>query len=324
MINLSIIIAAYNVETFIEKCILSCVSIKFKDQIEILVVDDGSTDQTLEKIDNLKAKIANLNIIQQKNQGLGSSRNVGIENAKGKYVWMIDGDDYLQKGSLELIFQNLESDLDLYCVNYNVSAEDGSLLYKAYPDNYLSKIISGSEYYNINYEKNYTWQYIFRREFFVDNNIYFKERINMQDSEILPRVLYYVKSVKYLDLVAYNYVQYQNSFTNTKDAGKRFKYFQSIIEVRDSLFQFGESIEKDNGELYLGVEKKLRSLNQIVFNHLVFFKYKNSDFKKNTELLKSSGFYPLAADVSGKMKFIKFGINKFPLLTNCVLNILKK
>mgnify|MGYP003604902028 CR=1 FL=1 len=320
---LSIIIAAYNVEAFIEKCILSCYDKDLFENIEILVVDDGSTDHTLKKVICLKENVKNLNVIEQKNQGLGASRNIGLQAAKGKYVWMIDGDDYIEPGSLTVILENIEEDLDLYCVNYNVSDEKGKVLYKAYPDHYITSILSGSEYYSINYEKNYTWQYIFRRDLFLNNNIVFKERINMQDSEILPKILNHVQSVKYVDIVGYNYVQYQNSFTNTQDAMKRYKYFQSIIEVRDSLLQYGESIKTQNPELYLGVQKKLQSLKHVVFNHLVFYKYKNEDFKKNISLLKEAGFYPVKTKVEGKMNLIKIGINYFPLLTNYILNFVK-
>jgi hypothetical protein len=145
----------------------------------------------------------------------------------------------------------------------------------------------------------------------------------MQDSEILPKILYHVQSVKYLDLIGYNYVQYQNSFTNTQDAGKRYKYFQSIIEVRDSLLQFGENIKIKNPKLYSGIQKKLKSLDQVVFNHLVFYKYKNGDFRKNIDLLRRAGFYPVKAKIKGKMKLIKLGINYFPWLTNTVLNLKK-
>ncbi|MNK67244.1 putative glycosyltransferase EpsJ [compost metagenome] len=324
MIDLSIIIAAYNVETFIEKCVLSCISEKLQDRIEIVVVDDGSTDQTLQKILELKEAVSNLIIIQQKNMGLGASRNIGLQKSKGKYVWMIDGDDYVETHCLDSIVAKIQDDLDVYCFNYNISDDSGKVLYKAYPNDYLKSILSGAEYYKINYEKNYTWQYVFRKDLFLKNNISFKERINMQDSEILPKILYHATSVEYLDLVGYNYVQYQNSFTNTQDAGKRFKYFQSIIEVRDSLFQFGEGIKTQNEVLYSGIQKKIQSLNQVVFNHLVFFKYEREDFEKNIKLLKLNGFFPLKAEVSGKMKLIKFGINKLPLLTNFVLSSIRK
>lgn len=320
---LTITIAAYNVEAFIEKCVRSCYDEDLLSKVEILVVDDGSTDRTTQIILKLKDSFKNLNIIQQKNQGLGASRNIGIQNAAGKYIWMIDGDDHLEPNSLRIVVENLKDNLDLYCVNYNVSDESDKVLYRAYPDKYITTILTGANYYEINYEKNYTWQYIFRRGLFLENKIFFKERINMQDSEILPRILFHVQTVQYLDFVGYNYVQYQNSFTNTQDSGKRFKYFQSIIEVRNSLQEFGESIKTENLQLYSTIQKKIESLSKVIFTHLVFHKYKNKDFAKNIDLLKQAGFFPLKGKAKGKMKIVKFCMNRFPLVTNYFLNFFK-
>lgn len=324
MLQLSIIIAAYNVELFIEKCILSCVSEQYQDKIEILVVDDGSTDTTFEKIMDLKEKVKSITVISQENQGLGASRNIGIKNAKGKYIWMIDGDDYIESNSLITILEDFKKNIDVYSVNFNVCEENGEILYKAYQYNDINTTLTGSEYYKFNYDKNYTWQYIFRKDLFLEHNIAFRERINMQDSEILPRILYHVKSVKYLNLVAYNYVQYKNSFTNTQNPIKRYKYFESIIEVRNSLQNFGEIIKTKNSELYIGIQNKLESLDQVVFNHLVFYRYKNEDFVRNIELLKNANFFPIKVNTTGKMKFVKWAINRFPALTNYFLNLIKK
>lgn len=320
---LTITIAAYNVEAFIEKCIDSCYDKNLSENIEILVVDDGSTDQTLQRILNLKETVKNLNIIQQKNQGLGSSRNIGIQSAKGKYIWMIDGDDYIEAGALQIVLKNITKDQDLYCFNYNVTDERGNVLYKAYPHHYIENVLTGTRYYEINYEKNYTWQYVFKKDLFTENQIFFRERINMQDSEILPRILFHVQTVQYLDFVGYNYVQYQNSFTNTQDGEKRFKYFQSIIEVRNSLQEFGEGIKTENLQLYSAIQKKIESLSQVIFTHLVFHKYKNKDFAKNIDLLKQAGFFPLKGNAKGKMKIVKFCMNRFPLVTNYFLNFFK-
>lgn len=324
MPTLSIIIAAYNVEDFIEKCLLSCYHPGFYNKIEILVIDDGSNDQTLQKVMRIKDSIESVNIIQQKNQGLGASRNLGINSAKGKYIWMIDGDDYIESSSIEIILENIKTDLDLYCVNYNVSDNNANVLYKAYPDNYITKILTGTEYYAINYEKNYTWQYIFRKELFLDNNIFFKERINMQDSEILPKILAHVKTVKYLDIVGYNYVQYQDSFTNSQNPEKRYQYFKSIIAVKDSLLQFGESIKNENPDLYKTIQKKIESLGQVVFNHLIYYRYKKTDFKRNINLLKEAELFPIKTKMHGRNRWIKFGINYIPEVTNFVLNFVKK
>lgn len=324
MINLSVIIAAYNVETFIEKCVSSCYDKDFWEVTEILVIDDGSTDKTLDIVKKMQSNMPNLKVLLQTNQGLGASRNNGLLSAKGKYIWMIDGDDFIEPGSLKIVLQYIKTDQDLYCVNYNVREENGNVLYKAYPNHYITDVLSGSDYYKLNYKKNYTWQFIFKKELFLNHHIFFKERINMQDSEILPKLINHIKAVKYIDRVAYNYVQYQNSYTNTQDGSRRFKYFQSIIEVRDSLAEFGKSIIETNPELHATIQKKITSLNQVVFDHLVFYKYNSKNFSKNIILLKKAGLYPITNRAEGKMRWIKWGINNFPLTTNMLFNLIKK
>lgn len=322
--RLTIIIAAYNVEAFLERCVRSCDAIRSRELVEILIVDDGSTDATPKIAARLQAQLPNLKVIRQQNRGLGASRNVGIQNAKGKYMWMIDGDDYLEPGALDVVLEQMTENLDVYCVNYNVADAGEKVLYKGYPEHYIGEVLTGAAYYDLNYEKNYTWQYIFRKDLFVENRLGFKERINMQDSEILPQVMLYAKSVKYLDLVGYNYVQYAHSFTNTHDPQKRYDYFRSIIEVRDSLQRFGPRVQAQHPLLYSGIQKKLGALDQVVLSHLVFYRYKSSDFRKNLALLKRAGFYPLKANVRGRMKIVKYGINIFPRITNAILSLFKK
>jgi len=142
----------------------------------------------------------------------------------------------------------------------------------------------------------------------------------MQDSEILPQILFHVKSVRYIDQIGYNYVQYAGSFTNTRNPEKRYRYFQSIIEVKKSLSGFAEKIQTLNPTLYQGIIKKVDSLDVVVLNHLVFFHYKRADLQRVLQLLEKNDFYPLRARVSGKMKALKWGLNNVSRFTNFILN----
>jgi glycosyltransferase involved in cell wall biosynthesis len=121
-VKLSIIIAAYNVEKFIEKCIYSCVHQNFdKSLYEIVVVNDGSKDNTTKILNKLETKIENLHTIYQENSGLGASRNIGLKNALGDYVWFIDGDDYIENNCLEAMLKLLtEEQSDVLVLNYTV------------------------------------------------------------------------------------------------------------------------------------------------------------------------------------------------------------
>ena len=322
--KLSILIAAYNVETFITKCIDSCYDEELVSFYEIVVVNDGSTDETKKILDSFEYKFKNLKVINKFNEGLGAARNTGLDHALGEYVWMIDGDDFLEPNVISKILLNInEHSYDVFAFNYNIIKSD--LVYNKYQNtsNRISKPISGSNYYSLHYQNSYTWQYIFKKEIFDNFQIRFMERINMQDSEIFPRIMYHAKEVIYFDFTVYNYVQHENSFTNTQNAQKRINYFESIIEVKKSLTNFAIEIQIKDPILYQGIQKKIISLHKVVFNHLVFFNYSNSTFKHVINLLKQHNFYPLKFNPVGKLKWVKIGFNFLPYVTLILIKILK-
>jgi glycosyltransferase involved in cell wall biosynthesis len=310
---ISLVIAAYNVSPFIKKCILSCCQENLTGNYEIIVINDGSIDDTGEICDELAKSIPNLRIIHKENQGLGAARNTGIENAIGKYIWMIDGDDYISENVLpDLMYELEQNNIDVFALNYRVIDKHGKVLWKKYDDAPFKGIITGTNYYAIHFEYSYSCQYIFKKDIFAFYGIFFEERINMQDSEIMPKLMYHTNTMKFIPVIAYNYVQHENSFTNSTNPEKRYKYFQSIIKVRDSLVDFGGIIKSDNSDLYQAILKKKSLLHIIVFNHLVYYKYSDIWLKNILELLKQNEFYPLKATVRGKLVLVKWAMNISP------------
>lgn len=296
--TLSFIIAAYNCGKFLEKCIISCLSQDIqKEEIEIIVINDGSTDETNSILERLLKNIDNLIIINQPNKGLGAARNAGLAIAKGEYIWFIDADDYIDKNCLAKLLKIIVSnDLDILALNYFIENEAYSFTgygYKYEDSPIVSAITTGSEYYQNNYLKNYSWQYIFKRTLFTENNLFFKERINMQDSEIMPKILFHTKRIAYLPDPIYHYVQRDDSFTNSQDGEKRYNYFKSIIEVDHSLSDFADKIKKEDSILYETLLKKTDLLHMVIFNHLIYFRYGKKWLRKILILLKENGYYPL-------------------------------
>ncbi len=321
--DLSIVVAAYNVEDFIEKCVLSCFNQDIlKDRYEILVVNDGSSDNTFQKLQRLSLSIDNLKIVNQQNGGLGAVRNTGLKEAIGDYLWFIDGDDYIHENCIEILIDNIKKDkLDVLFLNYAIVNEAHLVVNPSANQIDLKKnILSGGEFYNEFYSKSYSWLYVFKKSLLIDNNILFKERINMQDSEIMPKIMFYANRISYLNLVAYYYYQQENSFTNSTNGQKRYNYFISIIEVRNSLLELLESCANNNILLAQGIENKIKSLNMVVFNHLVYFKYDAIWFKKIINLLKENNFYPLKNNLSFSKKIFQLGLNRFPLISKKIID----
>ncbi len=104
---ISIIVPAYNAEKHIYKCICSICNQKYKD-IEIIVVNDGSTDRTYEILDDLAKNDRRIKVINTKNVGASHARNIGIKNAKGEFIRFVDADDYLEANSISLLVKNQE------------------------------------------------------------------------------------------------------------------------------------------------------------------------------------------------------------------------
>jgi glycosyltransferase involved in cell wall biosynthesis len=323
--KLSILIAAYNVEQFIKKCLLSCYQEEYGNDYEIIVVNDGSTDNTSDVLEQLEIEIPNLKIVYQENTGLGAARNTGIQYAKGVYVWMIDGDDFLEPNSIPCVLEKLKSDEDIYAFNYRIVNEKNTQLSVKDEQNNSDNILDAITYYQKHQELSYTWQYVCKKSLFIDNQLHFKQNINMQDSEILPKIMFFAQRVLISTEIVYNYVQQKTSFTNTNNGQKRIKYFQSIIEVDKSLNDFAEKIKDKSTVLYEAIQLKRISLHRIVFNHLVFFKYNSQTLKSILTILKQADFYPLKyKPTEFKKKMIKIALNFNPIISKFIIDKLRK
>ena len=104
MVKVSVIVPAYNVEGYINDCLESLVNQTLKE-IEIIVVNDGSTDRTSEIISKFSAKDSRMKIINQENQGLSAARNNGMQQATGEYIGFVDSDDYIDLDFYEKLYE---------------------------------------------------------------------------------------------------------------------------------------------------------------------------------------------------------------------------
>ena len=130
MIKISIIVPVYNTEKYLGVCLDSLISQTYKD-IEIICVDDGSTDNSLQILNDYAAKDSRIKILTQKNQGPSVARNLGLEKAKGEYITFVDSDDWVSIDMCEKIYSkaiDTNADLVLFphsrVTNTNISLDD--------------------------------------------------------------------------------------------------------------------------------------------------------------------------------------------------------
>ena len=134
----SVIVAAYNIEGYIERCLNSIVNQTFKD-LEIIVVNDGSTDKTLKKIQDIAEKDSRIIIIDKVNGGVNSARNTGLKKSKGEYILFVDGDDWLELDAIDKLYKNIKDrNLDVLVYNaYNAYNTEKKQLHTFLNDNSL-------------------------------------------------------------------------------------------------------------------------------------------------------------------------------------------
>ena len=115
--KVSVIVAVYNIENYIERCVKSIINQSFRD-IEIIVVNDGSSDGTIEKLNSLKNADSRIKIINKENEGVIEARKTGLKLSQGDYVLFIDGDDWIDLNTIKLLKEiALEGNYDIVCYN---------------------------------------------------------------------------------------------------------------------------------------------------------------------------------------------------------------
>lgn len=217
----SIIIPVYNVEKYLEECVNSVLPIK--NDIEILLVDDGSTDKSGKLCDALAEKDRRIKVIHKENGGLSDARNFGIKNAVGDYLLFLDSDDFLNTSETERLLSKITDETDAAIGLYR-EFYDGENLYKdescvsfmkntgvMLADDFLKIIPKDGQSCYLT-----AWRFIVKRELIVKNNLYFFKGIYHEDEEWVPRLLFACNKVNVSDCFFYCYRQARiDSITGT-------------------------------------------------------------------------------------------------------------
>ena len=233
--KVSIVIPVYNVEKYIERCLKSILN-QTLDSIEVIVIDDGSTDNSGKICDEFSSKYKNIKTIHKKNEGVSSARNLGITLAKGEYIGFVDPDDFIHINMYKVLYENakkVNSDIAVCSVNEirgnEIFTEDNTGKFIKYSK---SEAISG--YFNDRYpfNHNYLCNKLFRKKLF--DNVRLNEKIAYQeDSEIMIKLLNASDSIAYIGKPLYNYDLREGSLSSGKISKRKItaeRAFYSIYE----------------------------------------------------------------------------------------------
>lgn len=233
---LSIIIPVYNVENYIRPCMLSILNQGLEENdYEIILINDGTLDNSFSKIDNLIKSHNNIKIIEQSNKGLSAARNIGLARAVGDYILFIDSDDILIENSLKRLLDIvIESKADMVVADYIVQTEESSIHnpHINYPDTIKRIVKSGPELLldNLKIRDYYVWRTVYKRLFLKNNKIFFIEGITFEDSPFTFEC--YLKARKCVRIEYYFYIYRRRHSTLSSTINKKSVFDLNIVIER--------------------------------------------------------------------------------------------
>ena len=213
MIRTSVIIPVYNTEDYLEEC-LDSVLAQTQKEIEIILVDDGSTDRSLEIIRSYTERYPFIRLIQQEHQFQGTARNRGLKEARGKYVYFMDSDDAVMPELFETCYALAEEKVLDYVLfdAHEFSDESDELVDGFYDRTYLSleeRIYTGPEFWNMNFNRGgmlfVCWLLYIRRDYLLENDLFYEERTYYEDNDWTLRMYLNAERIYYLHRKLYRY-----------------------------------------------------------------------------------------------------------------------
>lgn len=290
MIKISIIVPIYNVEKYLNKCFESLISQTLKD-IEIIAINDGSTDSSYEIAKEYAKKHKNILLFNNENHGLSYTRNYGLKKAKGKYIMFVDSDDFLDQDCCEKLYtfaENKKADIVCFDLKFIFNNRESIM------QSGTNELISPTEY--ILGPGSAACKF-YLKSFMKKIDFKFKEGIWSEDVAIIPSLCLHTTKIYYLKDCFYNYFQRDNSITNQKKYNKKsFDVFNSINLLTDIFKTNGRYLEFKEEIEYIYItnlllniplkvyqfkeaKTKLKELSQFMKKEYPKW-YKNSHFKK--------------------------------------------
>ena len=226
-IKVSVIVPVYGVEKYIAKCLDSLVN-QTLDEIEIIVVNDGSLDNSQKIIDKYVKKYPNkVKSFIKENGGQGSARNYGLTKSNGEYIGYVDSDDYVEKEMFEKLYNKAkENNYDIVvCGNYNVSEDYQTKEKDIFIDKY------DTELENITFGKMAVWNKIYKKEILVKNKLKFKEKVWYEDVAFTLKAIISSSSYGFINEPLYNYLIRQGSTMNNSNIVKNLEILDAFDDI---------------------------------------------------------------------------------------------
>lgn len=314
--KLSIIVPMYNAEKYIETCLDSILNSNLsKKDYEIVIVNDGSKDKSLEIAKTYASQYSNIIYLNQENQGQSTARNNGIKNCNGEYVWFVDADDAIERDLLKILKLLSENpNIDIFGIQLKDVNEDYSFLNYSCTQPTLphNKVILGREAILLGYNPSSVCALITRRDLIIKNNLYFVVGITHQDVELSYRLVSHANKILFSELKPYIYIQHPSSVRHIPNPTKRLKYLKDDIVILNSFKALSESYSGKDDDLaeYIAEHRK----NVLLGNILSIY--------RNKKVLKKLGIYKAILEEYSKANYYPIQFNYISLKKSLLARLL--
>lgn len=283
--KVSIIVPIYNVEKYLVRCLDSLVNQTFND-IEIILVNDGSTDNSSKIIETYQEKYRIIKIINKENGGLSSARNAGMKKASGEFLLFIDSDDYIELNMVEMLYfaaTTSNSEMAICKFSYVYSDSNNKEINTA-EDYYKYKYVNNNQLirlFLLNIVSGHAWNKLVKRELFITNNIEFPNGKYYEDAPTMMKLFSVVNKCTLLNDSLYNYLQREDSIIKSTDIKKVKDHLNNLTVIKNQLSQ-QQKMEFNNELQYF-------SINQLFYNSYLLSKINNKEIAlEHKPLLKEN------------------------------------
>lgn len=292
--KVSIIIPVYNIENYLSKCLDSVINQNFNDY-EIIIINDGSTDNSSKIISDYQKKFPNKIVsIDKQNEGQAIARNIGIQKARGKYIMFVDGDDYIDENTLRICYDEAQKkEADIVCFGHHMvidgkiyTTENSKMIVEDVVKDFILRQMGPCEKF-------------IKRSLIIENNLYFPKLRAYEDIAVIPAYAIYTNKIVNIDEGLYYYLLRTGSTMNQTVYSKKLEH---IFDAMNNLYELFEKSNKLNqyydeieflfikhllhgaGLRFIKFDNYLNNLNQIIkIMQIRFPKWtKNKYFKKES------------------------------------------
>ncbi|MDD2680427.1 MAG: glycosyltransferase family 2 protein [Candidatus Omnitrophica bacterium] len=325
----SIIVPVYNSEQYIVRCLESVIHQTHKN-IELLITDDGSTDNSGKICDTYAFNDNRIRVVHTQNNGISAARNIGVDKSRGEFIFFLDSDDIMENNAIELLIENFNrTKADIIIGNFksvkgDIVEERRDVVFSR--SNLLDKqeIINYSRCYLKKPNKNllfaYPWGKLFKSSIIKENNISFDINLhNFEDVTFIFDYLKYVKNAYFLKEIVYGHQIYDSFVSATMAIGnnlkKLFDFRPALVKIGDFLSSYisVSDIQREIGhaDVYFTIIQLVRICGQInANNRKLIFKFiqevvNNSNFRKQLRFYSPSKGDSRIIPILIKLKFIR-------------------